>query len=88
MMKRNILLLAFLAFAVSKHSHHEMEKIETEVMQTPITYVAAVTVGYPVSTSSDWISGTFAFQGIINRQPARGGSGIYDAWQAGYLNKD
>ncbi len=38
------------------------------VEQTPITYIAAVAAGFPIATSSDYCTGTYGFQGVINKQ--------------------
>ena len=44
-----------------------LEDAREIVQQTPVTYVAAVTAGYPISTSTDWDSIHTAINGLISR---------------------
>ena len=58
------------------------------VEQTPITYIAAVAAGFPISTSTYFNTGTYGFLGVINKQAPRvdstnTGAQIYDSWIAG-----
>ena len=57
-----------------------------EVDQIPITYIATVAAGFPLSSSSDKHHLSSASRAVINQMPANSASGIYDAWCAGFLD--
>ena len=51
-----------------KEAHRRQDEAsEKHVKQNPITYIAAVAAGYPISTSTDWNSGHQGLNGVINK---------------------
>ena len=84
---RNIFLLSLAVCAASaKHVHSMLHKKHMEVDQIPITYIATVAAGFPLSSSSDKHHLSSASRAVISQMPANSASGIYDAWCAGFLD--